>query len=197
MKQRWIKSLTLTVALLFMLTGMALAAGGPDDQASGGHGGGGASHGVSAIKGEAVKLIDRGELRELEAKMHRQIEAQAVSLQSENAGNNFMGLIIGVVVLAGCGIGVARTRAFANLKIGGKLATGFGAVVLIAVILGVSSYYFMESVNTDNEAALAALELDLMAAEVAALEGEFIIHGIEDRAQGEEIKQEIQHLLDE
>jgi methyl-accepting chemotaxis protein len=206
MKTRWIRLLMLSLTFLFMLSGTVLSTTqGPDEallmlkdeQATGGHGGGGVSHGGSAIKGVAVKLIDRGELRELEAKMHRKIEAQAVSLQSENTGNNFMGLIIGVVVLAGCGIGVARTRTFANLKIGGKLATGFGAVVLIAVVLGVSSYYFMESVNIDNEAALAALELDLMAAKIAALEGEFIIHGIEDRAQGEEIKQEIQHLVDE
>jgi methyl-accepting chemotaxis protein len=154
-------------------------------------------HSGLSVSVEKISLIDRRVLNELDSKRHREIEVETIHLQADSENNSILILLVGVAILMVCGIGVARTRAFGNLNIGGKLASGFGTVVLIAVSLGIGSYYFLETVSTDSHAALSALKLDVMASQIGNLEGEFIIYGIEDRAKGEEIVEEIKALITE
>ncbi|PLY02651.1 MAG: hypothetical protein C0623_03525, partial [Desulfuromonas sp.] len=184
---------------------VAMAGGHSEPANSGGsysssHGGGhgeisSASHSGAAVSGDKVTLIDRRMMNELDAGRHRQSRIENVNLQSKSSSVGFIFLIAGVLVMIGCGIGFSRTRLFANLKIGGKLATGFGTVVTLVVILGVGSYYFMDVINTEYDAALGAIDLDMMASEISTLQGEYIVFGIEDNARGEKIVKEVNGLI--
>ncbi|PLY00569.1 MAG: hypothetical protein C0623_07185, partial [Desulfuromonas sp.] len=153
--------------------------------------------GISSGHGGGVTLIDRRMMNELDAKRHRTISVESVSLQAESSKLSLLILFGGVVVMVGVGVGISRTRFFADLNIGGKLATGFGTVVLIGALLGMGSYYFMDTINNDYDAALGALDLDMMASEIGSLEKDFIIYGIQDNARGEKIAEEIKGLVAE
>lgn len=198
MKQKWIKSLTLTVALLFMMAGMALAAGGPDDQAYGGHGdAGGSSHQVE-YKGESVKLVNMSTAQELDRARNRDISVKETSMNVESEGQQmFFALAVILIVLMILGTVAVKSKGYDDLRLSLKLGSGFSVVIALALSIGAGGYYFLDKVNFEHETALAATKVDMLANEAALLDSEYVMFGQNDKQKATEIEAEHQHVLEE
>jgi methyl-accepting chemotaxis protein len=154
---------------------------------------------ASAITGGGtVRLADMREAERLDREAKRDVDADAEHIATTNEGRTSLLVMVGSLVLMTIfGVMVLRSRVFDNLKLGAKLASGFGGVVMLAIAIGVGGYYFLEQVNKEYDFALAALDLDMMAGETEALDNEYILYGITDHARGEKILKEHKSLVAE
>ena len=91
----------------------------------------------------------------------------------------FMGLMgTGFIALVSLGI-------FKNMKIAAKLFTSFGFLILIAVVLGGGSYYYLDHASGYADMSMHFTEIDMVGNEVGGAQANFLLHGIENKAYGE------------
>ena len=185
------------------------AGGGHGDDgghAGGGHDGHGApsasisktGHGGGSVRGGVVSLADHGQAEELSRLANREIEVTAEQLAtSDDSGSTMYAMLGLILVMAVFGGVLLRSRTFDNLRLGAKLACGFSGVVLLALAIGIGGYYFLEQVNSEYDAALGAVDLDMMAGETQAMDNAFMLFGITDHARGEKILAEHQAMVEE
>jgi methyl-accepting chemotaxis protein len=164
---------------------------------------GGDSHGAAAgghgeeIKAEAITLLASSRIAELNNARHAKIVDHEVDI-SDVAEGSSMWIVIGILAAITLTGGFAwQSGFFGRLGVAGKLGVGFTAVVLIAIATGICGYYYLGVVNHDSHIASAALELDLMAAEMGKLQSDFCLLGISDKELGEEILKEHKAISDE
>ena len=179
----------------------APASGGPGETAaSGGHGapaasshGGGAAASRGEVHAEPITLIPASTLASLDQARHRKAHVASFTISSDSSGLGAgwtLALVFGVFAVGGF---VAwKSGLFSRMGIAGKLYAGFGVTVVLAIAIGVGGYFFLGQVSKESAISTAAMEMDLMAGELGTLQGEFILHGIEDRELGEEILKEHQ-----
>ena len=183
----------------------AMAASGGGHEAAGPQGGGHqakAAHGggqmrLSAkVKAAGVVLVDPDKLAKLDQARRAEIKQEKVSLAAGGQGSSrlwiMLAVVAGLLVLAAVTV---RLGLFARLGVTGKLYTGFGAVVVLAVAVGLGGWYFLGLVSENDHLEVSALDLDMMANETAALQQSFLLEGIEDKARGEAIVAEARKLL--
>jgi methyl-accepting chemotaxis protein len=152
----------------------------------------------TAVEAVSVTLIPAARLAELDRARQRKIEVSAAQLESNAGGLGTLWKIwIGLAGLLGLG-GIAwKTGLFAHLGVAGKLYTGFTAMVLIGVGTGAGGYYFLHQVEVDSHLESCAGDLDMMVGETNALQNEFLLVGLEDKARGEEILKEHKNLVEQ
>ena len=152
---------------------------------------GGSSHGGAAVHAEQVTLIEKSKLADLDRARHRQVKAEEVSIEAESSGVNVWVIIFSVVlIVALLGWVAAKTSFLDNMLVASRLALGFGAVILIVVIMGYCGFHFLGVVNDEMDTASSAITVDMFVGELEALQNEFIIVGIEDRLKGEALLEE-------
>jgi len=162
-----------------------------------GHGNG-STHAAVAVHAEKVTLIEPSRLQSLDNARHREINVNYAGVAETSEGLSMLWKIAGIGVVVLIVLGLAwQAGVFQRMGIAGKLYAGFGAVVLIAVVSGVGGYYFLSEVNAEAHLEAAALELDMMAGEVASNVNEFLLYGIQDKARGEESVKRVNALLAE
>jgi methyl-accepting chemotaxis protein len=149
----------------------------------------GGAHGAAPrqmeIKPAAVKLADAQTLQILRTdwlKTADEVHHEAVKTRLSGSFWTIMA-VAGVLVVSGLVLffGGAFNRFGINLK----LYTSYGALVLLALVLGVGGYYYVTGVNRTAHLETAFLDLDMMASEMFAAQDEFLLHGIENKAYGE------------
>jgi len=94
-------------------------------------------------------------------------------------------VVLALIVLAGWL--AVKTSFLDSMLVANRLALGFGAVILIVVIMGYCGFHFLGVVNDEMGSAESAVTVDMLVSEIEAIQNEFIIVGIEDRAKGEEL----------
>ncbi len=147
---------------------------------------------------EPVTLIDRGTLKKLDEARHRTVQAADVSLPMPDAGMSTIWImILGVAVLGTGGWLLMRSGALGRTGIAQKMYGSFAAVVALGVLGGWFGYHTLNSVSAEEKKAYDSLDLKAMTHEWEALQGEFILIGIEDRAHGESILADHRALSEE
>ena len=91
----------------------------------------------------------------------------------------------------------ANSTIVRNLKLGKKLYGGFGFVLLLAVGLGLWSYYFLSLVSEKSHLQTASLDLDMMAGELSSAKSKFLLYAISDKELGKQLLGEAKTLLTE
>ena len=145
----------------------------------------------------AIVLIDKAELAKLDHNRHREVKAEAVELSGDISHSTLAVLLLSLAVFLILGALYMRSRAFSGRKLRFKLTIGFSAIILLALLIGAGSFYFSSQIHTENELAMSALDLEMMASELVALQNAFLLYGIEDKARGEVIHEEMVSLLTE
>jgi len=185
---------------------MNAMAGGSHGGQSGSHGGnaasgssnGGSTHSAIEVQAKQVTLIDPSKLHQLDAARHRKIEIAQAGLGSDEGGASILwkvGIVIAVILVL---TGLAwQSGVFTRMAISSKLYASFGILVLIAVFTGLCGYYFLKQVSTDAKIEASVQELNIMANEMATLQNEFLLYGIEDKQRGEECVKRIEELVAE
>jgi methyl-accepting chemotaxis protein/carbonic anhydrase len=174
-------------------SGHAAATAGNGDADAHGHGGGHAE--FENVAAKPIVLVAKNKLNELDANRHRAVKAEAVELNSEGGESSLAIVFVLAAVLLIAGGLYMRSDAFINRRLGFKLGVGFSAMILLALSIGLGSYYYMDDINNKYDLALSALELNMMSSELNSLQYAFVLHGIEDKARGEESRKEIEELL--
>ena len=78
-----------------------------------------------------------------------------------------------------------------------KLYASHGSLALLAVLLGVSAYFYLNRVAASGELEGAYMEIDIMSGEIAGVQSSFLLHGIENREYGETRVAELRQLVTE
>ena len=151
-----------------------------------------------AGSGGSISLLDARTAQELDQAAKRDVEVNGERLAASDESAGTLGLMLGgILVMTVAGGLLLRSRAFDNLRLGAKLACGFGGVVILALMIGVGGYYFLDRVNSEYDAALGAADLDMMAGETMALDNAYMLYGLNDHAKGEKILAEHKEIVAE
>ncbi len=156
------------------------------------------THGVTLGQVKSVKLMNSSRLAELDKERHHVATASTFSLSKDHEGmSTFWMILIGLAIFLIVGGLLWRSDYYSNLGVAGKLYGGFGSLIVLALVVSISGYYFIDTVNTKAEIAEAILEVDGMLGQAGMLQNEFIIIGIEDAERGEEILDQHKELMAE
>jgi methyl-accepting chemotaxis protein len=150
----------------------------------------GSGGGHESVEIEAVTLIEPGKLARLDEARHEKHEVSSL-VTLTHGDESGMGALpwFGLVLLVLCvgAFAAAKAGMFASLRLGTKLYVSFGAVVAIAITLGLLNRYYINTVAKEGHEAEMYLTLDARAGEMTTLQNEFLLIGIQDRAEGEKI----------
>lgn len=80
---------------------------------------------------------------------------------------------------------VVLTGKFLDLKIVYKLQASFSLLILIAILLGGGSYYYLNHASGFGEMSMHFTELDMLCNKISGAQAKFLLHGIADREYGE------------
>lgn len=94
-------------------------------------------------------------------------------------------------------IALFGTGMFRRFSLNMKLYTSYGSLVMLALILGLGGYLYLEKINATAHIETAFLELDMMANETEALQNAYLLHGIENKAYGDKTLKAITTLTTE
>ncbi|PLX72190.1 MAG: hypothetical protein C0614_14015 [Desulfuromonas sp.] len=168
----------------------AMAGAGHGSSSTGGHEGSG-GHQATAVKGEAVKLVNMSNAEELDRNRHREVSSEARQFATSDANSTLFFVMAALLVgLALAGILAAKSKAYEDLRLSLKLGAGFSIVVGLALAIGAGGYYFLSEVSFDNELALDAAQIDMLVGEVSALDANYVLYGAVDRQKAAEIERE-------
>jgi len=137
------------------------------------------------VKAVPVNLADADTMRILRTDWLKEAQEQHLTTEKAKLSGSFwivMGLMAALVILSGI---LLASGAFNRFSLNLKLYSGFGALVFLALVLGVSGYLYLGSMNEYAKLESGFLELDLMASETQVAQDEFLLHGIENKAYGE------------
>ncbi|MCH8344357.1 MAG: HAMP domain-containing protein [Planctomycetes bacterium] len=197
--------------------------GGHSSQGTAGHGSGhstpsasrGAGHGSSRgssrsaaptashapTHAQTVTIVDHSmfEQHHAVAKHGSKDESFMAALTANQGGSSsLMWILVGVgVVLIGGVVYVAKSGILANVKTGPKLYASHGSLVALAIALGLAGFYFLGSVIDKAHFVEQIDDVEFMAEQLGRLQDEFMLHGLEDRALGEELLREHERVAEE
>ncbi len=174
------------------------------DNAASSHGSTAAGHGSTAVSHSAkfdakpVVLIPPSTLAKLDNNRHRKIQASSVNLAGSSGGLGILGTsVIALSALLVLGLVAWRSGRLGAMTVSGKLYGGFGAIVLLGVLTGLTGNYFTKQMNSANHLSDASQKLKMQDLELDALQYEFIVFGIEDKAHGEKALQKHHGIYEE
>ncbi len=109
----------------------------------------------------------------------------------QGGSSSLMWILMGAgVLLIGGVVYVAKSGMLANVKTGPKLYASHGSLVALAIGLGLAGFYFLGSVIDKAHFVEGIDDVEFMGEQLGRLQDEFMLHGIEDRALGEELLSE-------
>ncbi|XPV76609.1 MAG: methyl-accepting chemotaxis protein [Desulfovibrio sp.] len=144
---------------------------------------------IKILSSETQNTLSKDWLHASEAPVHSTPEA--------NLSGYFWLLNSILVFILLVAISIATTGKFKHMLVRNKLYSSFGMLVLFSALLGGFSYYYLSKSHHLSELALTAMEMDMLTNEIALGESEFLLHGIENKAFGDEKIAEIKGLADE
>lgn len=148
-------------------------------------------HFWAAIPAQAASLIAPTRLAELESARSKQIAVAAINLTENATGSHALWTLgIGLLLLVLLSLIVMKSGLLHRLGFKGKLYAGFGAVVVLAVTIGLGGYFFLERVNQEVRLATAAKELQTLSAQLNIVQDKFLLRGSGDTEQGKVLLQE-------
>ncbi len=141
-----------------------------------------------AIVAKDVEVVDAGKLHQLTKAAERRAGEVAVDLavDSEGVGILYRLLITLAVVVLVVGI-VLKSGTMEKMGLSAKLYGGFGAIGVLALLIGLGGYFFLQRVTDQIEIELATIEIDMLSDELQTLQSDFLLTGLEDAALGVEI----------
>ena len=86
---------------------------------------------------------------------------------------------------------------FNRFGINVKLYISYGSLTLLAVILGVAGYFYLDRVNGASHLKAAFLKMNMMAREMRVAQSRFLFHANENKAYGEKQVNKIRSLINE
>jgi methyl-accepting chemotaxis protein len=167
-----------------------------------GHGqaaaGQGSAHGAGEIAFEHEHLIEDSEIAKLKARAAEgDAHAASANLSEDSESHVLLYGCIGMALLMAAGVGSWKMGLFSAMGVGGKLYGGFGVVVLLGLITGLGSYYYISTVSTESHFEGGMLEIEGMASEVARLQNEYILVNMQDPNRAREILERQNELIAE
>lgn len=137
-----------------------------------------------AAPAQADALIAPARLAELESARSKEIAVTAINLTESATGSHALWTIgLGFLLLAILSFVVMKSGLLHRLGFKGKLYAGFGAVVVLAVTIGLGGYFFLEWVKQEVRLATAAKELQTLSAQLNIVQDEFLLRGNGDTEQ--------------
>lgn len=182
---------------LFFMAGSVYASGGGGHAASSGHGEG---HEVINVKPKSISIIDAATLKKLDEARHHKIDhSLLVSLDhgGEEGSNLFIFGAAGALALVLAAVVLGKTGVLNNLRLAKKLYAGFGVVVLLSLVIGLTNRYFIGIVAHESHMAEEFLHADALTGKLTTLQNEFLLIGIQDKERGEEILEEHRKITGE
>ncbi len=164
--------------------------------AGGGHGARGTASGHDAgtghvegghvtVKSVPVSLADDKTMNILRTDWLKEAAEEHLSTIKPGLSGSFWILMSIVGVLTIVGIIFFRGRTFKNINLSIKLATSFGSLVVLAAILGLAGYFYLNNINGIAQLETVFLDIDMMSGEMKVAQNEFLLHGIENKEYGE------------
>jgi methyl-accepting chemotaxis protein len=181
---------------------MNAMAGGSHGQDDASHGGGhqakaAAQHDFK-VAAASIVLADKNKLSSLDKLRHRDIKEQTINLAAGTGADGKRWIMAAAVVVVGLlAAFLVKSGVIRRLGVSGKLYAGFSVVVALALVVGLGGWYYLSQVSGQSHLEVASLEMDLMAGKINALQNEFVLYGIEDKARGEKILGKARSLLKE
>lgn len=144
-----------------------------------------------------ISLADNATMTLLKTDFLKEHEAEIqVEFQPELSAV-FWGIVIVLLLMAATYLGLITTGRLRNMRIGGKLYTSFGFLILTAVVLGWGSYYYLDITSKYSSMAMHLTRMDMMGNEIFGAQSSFLLHGIENKSYGERRVADIHEGLDE
>ena len=155
---------------------------------AGGHGGGIAMD-TTIIKAYELEKLDQARHATYEVK-----EVHLATIASQKALYFIIGSTLAFCLLFAI---LAATGVLSKMNITMRIYSGFGVVVVLLLVCGLSGLYFLKEVNDQAHIETLSRELKAIANEMNGLQYEFVLFGIQDKARGEQLLQENLELCKE
>ena len=138
--------------------------------------------------GVEIRLVDRGQLKEVERERRKEVEEISYTLPVEKrVGNVLLLFAIAVVCLLLVGWFLRKSSFLNNLLVTTRLWGAFSCIIFVMIIIGLVGYSFLNRVKSQMDIALHASAVDSLSNELSSLENKYILIGVEDRDKGEAI----------
>ena len=147
------------------------------------------------VKPVPVTLADAETMKLLRTDWLKEIATEHLSTEKAGLSTAFWMVMstMGILIVLS-GIMFAGSK-FKHFGIRRKLYLSFGSLILLAVILGVSGFFYLNRVQHETHLEAALLELDIMAHEIGVAQNEFLLHGIENKIYGDKQVERIREVL--
>ncbi|MBD3266596.1 HAMP domain-containing protein, partial [bacterium] len=148
------------------------------------------SHSASAlgidttIQAHNITLIDHSLLGSAHTE-HGGSALDLSALQQIDKSNVLFWLIGLSILLIAAILWLAQSQFLHDLKIGPELFGSHGILLVLVLAIGLGCWYYMDVIEQDAAFEVATLDLDMMVNEMAVLENNFLLHGLQDQAKGE------------
>lgn len=148
------------------------------------------------IRPKDVSLIKPSRLDELTKARQEKAVADVYTIAADSARIHTLLYVAGILIILGLfALILWKTGVFSNMKTAGRLLSGFGSLVLIILLVGISSFILMIQVGQQTDLETEAISLDMITGELGTLQNKFLLVGIQDKALGEEILKTHQESL--
>ena len=104
-------------------------------------------------------------------------------------------ILLTVTILGSLLLGTTGQFSKTSLKV--KLYLSYGALSSLGVTLAVISFIYLDRVNSMQELAKSALNLDVQTVELANMQSSYLLYGIQNTKYGDKIHADIVHHIDE
>lgn len=161
---------------------------------------GGASHGAvkayAGVEQVAVSLADNEVMQILHTDWLKNGVEQKLPVEEESGFSGTFWFLISVVALfLIAAVALFVTGLFNRINLKAKFYTGFGSLILLAILLSWGSYLNLKNVVDFSHLEASFLELDVMGGNINKAQNSFLLHGIENREYGEKQVAKIQKLV--
>ncbi len=148
-----------------------------------------------AIEPVAVKLTDDATLKILQTDWLQDAAEEHFTPEKTGLTSLFWFILAAVALFLLGGVFLFAGRTYRHFGIKMKLYTSFGALVLLAVMLCLAAYFYLNNVNKTAHMETAFLGLDLMAGEMLTAQNQFLLYGLANKAYGEKKVKVVRELL--
>ena len=153
---------------------------------------------IGDVVAENVVVIPPGKLHQLAQARERRIDEVTADLAFTQSGMGVLSKLVIVLALLVLFVGILlKSGVIDRMSLSTKLYGGFGAIGLLALLIGAGGYYFLQRVNHQVHLELSAIEVDMMSDELYALQSEYLRIGLADEAGGAELLRKQEAVLKE
>ncbi len=158
-----------------------------NDMASVRHKSEGGTHQIERVEVKAVATIlaETGTMDILNKNWLHETSIETHTAEKAGLSKNFWIFIALILSVGVTWLFLLGSGAFNRISLNTKLIASYGSLVVLIVILGVASFYYVLNSNRQAHLEVAMLELDMMVGEINTHQNSFLLHGIENKEYGE------------